>query len=314
MFLNCGVGEDSWESLGLQGDQPVHPKGNQSWIFIGRTDAEAETPILWPFNGKNWLIGKDPDAGKDWRWEEKETTEDNMVGWHHGLNGHEFEQAPGVGDGQGGLACCRVGHNWATELNWTELKWTESLVWSSGMTIVGSHVAPLFPIIKHQWMTVILKHPWWVTEQLQITHHLHQQQSHCFRGWSWILAAPNRTPHTWCLVSNLSALFWVLTVHFCFVCVCVQAQSINCVWLFETPWTPKPDRFPCPWESPGKNAAVGFHSLLQGIFPTQGRVPFVLCDLNQHILNKWTTWETHVTLHSAKSLPLPATPQQMSTA
>ena len=106
-------------------------------------------------------------------------------------------------------------------LNWTELKWTESLVWSSGMTIVGSHMAPLFPIIKHQWMTVILKHPWWVTEQLQITHHLHQQQSHCFWGWSWMLAAPNRTPHTWCLVSNLSALSWVLTVHFCCVCVCV---------------------------------------------------------------------------------------------
>ena len=71
--------------------QPVHPKGNQSWIFIGRTDAEAEIPILWPPDVKNWLIGKDPDAGKDWRWEEKGTTEDEMVGWHHWLNGHEFE-------------------------------------------------------------------------------------------------------------------------------------------------------------------------------------------------------------------------------
>ena len=86
--------------------QPVHPKGHQSWIFIGRTDAEAETPILWPPDAKNWLTGKDPDAGKDWGQEEKGTTEDEMAGWHQQLNGHEFEQALGVGDGQGSLACC----------------------------------------------------------------------------------------------------------------------------------------------------------------------------------------------------------------
>ena len=104
--MNCGVGEDSWESLGLQEIQPVHLKGNQSWIFIGRTDAEAETLILKPPDAKNWLIGKDPDAGKDWRQEEKGTTEDEIVGWHHHLNGHEFEWTPGVGDGQGGLSCC----------------------------------------------------------------------------------------------------------------------------------------------------------------------------------------------------------------
>ena len=71
--------------------QPVHPKGNQSWIFIGRTDAEAETPVLWPSDEKNWLIGKDSDAGEDWRWEEKGMTEDEMVEWHYWLNGHEFE-------------------------------------------------------------------------------------------------------------------------------------------------------------------------------------------------------------------------------
>ena len=86
--------------------QAVHPKGSQSWIFIGRTEVEAETLILWPPDGKNWLIGKDPDAGKDWRREEKGTTEAEMVGWHHRLNGHEFEEAPGVGDGQGSLVCC----------------------------------------------------------------------------------------------------------------------------------------------------------------------------------------------------------------
>ena len=106
--------------------QPVHPKGNQSWIFIGRTDAEAETPILWPPDVKNWLIGKDPDAGKDWRQYEKGTTEDEMVGWHHWLNGHEFEQAPGIGDGQGNLACCSP---WGPK----ELDMTEWLNWTDGM-------------------------------------------------------------------------------------------------------------------------------------------------------------------------------------
>jgi len=86
--------------------QPVNLKGHQSWIFFGRTDAEAETPILWPPDVKNWIIGKDPDAGKDWRQEETGMTEDEMVGWHHRLDGHEFEQAPRAGDGQGSLVCC----------------------------------------------------------------------------------------------------------------------------------------------------------------------------------------------------------------
>ena len=88
-FWTWGVGEDSWGSL--KEIQPVHPKGNQSWLFIGRTDVEAETPILWLPDVKNWLLGKDSDAGKDWRWEQKGTTEDEMVGWHHWLNGREFE-------------------------------------------------------------------------------------------------------------------------------------------------------------------------------------------------------------------------------
>ena len=86
--------------------QPVNPKGDQSWVFIGRTDVEAETPILWPPDAKTWLIGKDPDAGKDWRQEEKGAAEDEMVGWHHWLNKHEFKQALVVGDGQGSLVCC----------------------------------------------------------------------------------------------------------------------------------------------------------------------------------------------------------------
>ena len=91
MLLNCGVGEDFDSPLDCKEIQPVHPKGNQSWIVTERTDVEAETPILWPPYGKKQLIGKDPDGGKDWGWEEKGTTEDEMVGWHHQCNGHEFE-------------------------------------------------------------------------------------------------------------------------------------------------------------------------------------------------------------------------------
>ena len=102
--------------------QPVHPKEDQSWVFIGGTDVEAETPILWPPDGKNWLTGKDPDAGK-YCWWEKGTTEAEMVGWHHWLNGHEFEQALGVGDGHRSLECCSP---WGCK----ELKMTEQLKWT----------------------------------------------------------------------------------------------------------------------------------------------------------------------------------------
>ena len=109
--------------------QPVHPKGHQSWVFIGRTDAEAETPILWLPHAKSWLIGKDPDAGRDWGQEEKGMPEDEMAWWHHQLDALDSEWTPGVGDGQGGLECC---DSWGCEeldtterLNWTELipKW-----------------------------------------------------------------------------------------------------------------------------------------------------------------------------------------------
>ena len=112
--------------------QPVHPKGDQSWIFIRKTNADAETPILWPPDAKKWLIWKDPDAGKDWRQEEKGMTEDEIVGWHHRFNGHGFGWTPGVGDWQGGLMCCA---SWdckesdMTEwLNWTELSKLSALV------------------------------------------------------------------------------------------------------------------------------------------------------------------------------------------
>ena len=102
--------------------KPVHPKGNQSWIFIGRTHAEVEAPILWPPDVKSWLTGRDPDAGKDWRQEEKGMTEDKMVGWHHQLSENEFKQPPGVDDGQGSLACCSP---WSRK----ELDMTEWLNW-----------------------------------------------------------------------------------------------------------------------------------------------------------------------------------------
>ena len=113
-FLFCSIDlywtvvlEKTLESpLDCKEIQPVHPKGSQSWIFLGRTDAEAETPRLWSPDVKNWLTGKDPDAGKDWRWKEMGTTEDEMVGWHHWLDGHGFGWIPGVGDEQGRLACC----------------------------------------------------------------------------------------------------------------------------------------------------------------------------------------------------------------
>ena len=110
--------------------KPVNPKGRQPWIFIGRTDAEAKAPILWLSDGKGWLIGKDPDAGKGWGQAKKGATENGIVGWHHRLHGHEFEWTPVFGDGQAGLVCCspwgcRVGHDWVTEmnlLNWTKAK------------------------------------------------------------------------------------------------------------------------------------------------------------------------------------------------
>ena len=118
--------------------QPVHSEGDQPWVFFGRNDAKAETPVLWPPHTKSWLIGTDSDAGRDWGQEEKGTTEDEMAGWRHRLDGREFEWTPGDGDRQGGLACCdswgcRVGHNWETELNWTDgaIKFDGNFLWQS---------------------------------------------------------------------------------------------------------------------------------------------------------------------------------------
>ena len=126
MLLNCGVGEDSWDPLDCKEIQSVHSKGDQSWVFFGRNDAKAETPVLGPPHAKSWLIGKDSDAGRDWGQEEKGMTEDEMAGWYHQFDGLEFGWTLGIGDGQGGLACC---NSWGREesdrtkrLKWTELK------------------------------------------------------------------------------------------------------------------------------------------------------------------------------------------------
>ena len=124
MLSNCGAGEDSWESLGQRRDQTSQSERKSILNIHWWTDAEAEAPKLWPPDVKSWLIWKDPDAGKDWKQEEKGMTKDEMVEWLHRLNGHEFEQAPGVGDGQGNLACCSPwGCNESDTTEW--VNWTE---------------------------------------------------------------------------------------------------------------------------------------------------------------------------------------------
>ena len=129
MLLNLVLEKTLESPLDCKEIQPVHPKGDQSWVFIGMTDVEAETPILWPADVKSWLIWKDPYAGKDWRQEEKGAIEDEMAGWHHWHNGHGFGWTPGVGDGQGGLPCCSSGGckelDMTEQLNWTQLNSTD---------------------------------------------------------------------------------------------------------------------------------------------------------------------------------------------
>ena len=155
MLLNCGIKDDSWESLGQQGDKPVNPKGNQSWLFIGKTEYsnfqfssipissilwKAETPMLCPPDVKNWLIGK--DTRKAWRQEEKGTIDHEEIGWHHRLDRHEFRQVLGVGDWQGSLACCSPrGHKESDMTEW--LNWTEpcprhyDVSWKGGQRRAG---------------------------------------------------------------------------------------------------------------------------------------------------------------------------------
>ena len=144
--------------------QPVHLKWDQSWVFIGRTDAEAESPVLWPPHAKSWLIGKNPDAGRDWRQEEKGTVEDEMAGWHHPLDGHEFEGTLGVGDGQGGLACCgswgRKESDTTERLHWTDWRFPQCLPspglhWSFLWGLAG-----VVSTFQEQWATKIFQWLW----------------------------------------------------------------------------------------------------------------------------------------------------------
>ena len=145
-------------SLDCKEIKPVNPKGNQPWIFIGRTDVEAEIPILWPSDAKNWLTGKFPDAGKDWRQEENETIEDEMVGWHHWLNGHEFEQAPPC-DGQGNLVCC-------SPLGCKESGTTERLNWTVSR-VTCNH---LFPFILLPSRVKKISLSWYRTNKFKSTY------------------------------------------------------------------------------------------------------------------------------------------------
>ena len=149
--------------------QPVHSKGDQSWVFFGRTDVEAETPILWPPHKKNWLIGKDPDAGRDQGQEEKGTTEDEIGGWHHQLDGRESEWTPGVGDRQAGLACC---DSWGCKesdttewLNWTEMifiscfpQWVDVLLQALGWSNNHGMRTYFFLVKNHSVLKSLLEH------------------------------------------------------------------------------------------------------------------------------------------------------------
>ena len=186
--------------------QPVHPTGDQSWVFIGGTDAKGETLILCPPYAKSWLIGKDPDAGKDWGQEEKGTTEDKMVGWHHRLNGHGFGWTPGVGDGQGGLVCCSAWDHKESDtterLNWTEYNLTES-----------------FPRLKHFFDSIPLLT--WSPNYL-----LCSEVSTIWVLPSPVLNFPLPTPFLSLYVfsSRAKLIHWVKSSgcmapgHFCFVC------------------------------------------------------------------------------------------------
>ena len=135
--------------------QPVHSKGDQSWVFFGRTDVEAETPVLWPPDAKSWLIRKDSDAGRDWGQEEKGTTEDEMAGWLHWLDGHEFEWTLGVGDGQGDLACCS---SWGCkESDTTErLNWTELIEDCERLDLAEEKTTTCVP--KDLWLQIVCLH------------------------------------------------------------------------------------------------------------------------------------------------------------
>ena len=165
--------------------KPVNPKGNQFWIFTGGTDAEDEAPILWSPSVKSWLIGKDPDAGKDWRQEEKGITEDEMTGWHHQLDGHEVGQAPGTGDGQGSLACCSL---WGCKesdtterLNWTSSKKQASFNFMTAVIICSDFGAQENKIC-HGFHSLPIYLPWSDGTRCPLSQLFHSPLSPSSRG------------------------------------------------------------------------------------------------------------------------------------
>ena len=177
----------------------VHPKVDQSWVFIGRTDFEAATPILWPPDAKSWLIWKDPDAGKDWG-QEKGTTDDEMVGWHHWLNGHGFGWTWGVGDGQGGLACCcswgRKELDTTERLNWTikviiDMYDSITILIGLGLFSVGLFLLLCF-LPREVSLAFVVKLVWWcwillIFACLQSFWFLHQMWRRIFLGRVFLL-------------------------------------------------------------------------------------------------------------------------------
>ena len=204
--------------------QPVHPKGDQSWVFTGRTDAEAETPILWPPDAKNWLIGKDPDAGRDWGQEEKGTTEDEMAGWHHQSNGYVLGQTLGDGEGQGSLMCWSPWGHEELDTTWQPNNNKGSMQWRVAETKAGvaskarlgsldflgqaveSHAKALSLAV------VWLEHhfgemrPWWwdpVTQNVTLSSRCCSQPPACYSSWMFV-----RTAVTSCSLSCIPPIAW----------------------------------------------------------------------------------------------------------
>ena len=184
--------------------QPVHPKGNQPWIFIGRTNAKAETLILWPPDAKNWLTGKDPDAGKDWRQEEKGTTEDEMVVWHHWFDGHEFEQAPGVGDGQGSLACCSL---WGLkELDTTEwMNWLFECLGASQVVLVVKNPPANARIIRDSGLTPGLGRSPGGRHDSPLQYSCLENPMDRATWWTIVHSVAHRVRHNW---NDLACMHW----------------------------------------------------------------------------------------------------------
>ena len=241
-------------SLDSKEIKSVNPKGNQSWIFVGRTDAEAETPVLWPPDGKSWLTWKDADAGKDWRQEEKGTTEDEVVGWYHQLNEHEFEQAPGDGEGQGSLACCSL--------------------WGSKESDVTERLNNKYPQLG-----------WWKEKKL-MAEHVQSCLTLCnpMDLCPWDFPGKNTGLDCHALLQRM-----ILTqgLNLCLLCLLHYRQILYCWATGEAPMgtsesrsvvsnSLRPHGLNSPWNSPGQNTGVGSLSLLQGILPTQGLNPGLL--------------------------------------